>query len=89
MSAWVKTKELSGDDKLEYLREKYKDRNLLEELGWGAYCIHSGYLSKADADFLNWLCNAAYREIKGLRNGRSNVAVPRDGSEAEEAEEGR
>ena len=69
MSAWVKTKELSGDDKLEYLREKYKDRNLLEELGWGAYNIHSGYLNKADADFLNWLCNAAYREIKKLKCG--------------------
>lgn len=68
MSAWVKTKELSGDDKLEYLREKYKDRNLLEELGWGAYNIRSGYLNKSDADFLNWLCNAAYREIKKLTN---------------------
>ena len=53
-----------NDSRLAELREKYKDRNLLEELGWGAYHNHSGYTSKAAGEFLNWLCNAAYRAIK-------------------------
>ena len=57
-----------NDDRLEQLRHKFRNRNLLEELGWGAYNIHSGYLSKADAEYINWMCNAAYREIKKLRN---------------------
>lgn len=53
-----------NDDRLEELREKYKDRNLLEELGWGTYANHSGYTSKANGEFINWLCNAAYRALK-------------------------
>lgn len=53
-----------NDTRLAELREKFKDRNLLEELGWGAYHNHSGYTSKNDGEFLNWLCNAAYRAIK-------------------------
>ena len=55
-----------NDEKLEELREKYKNRKLLEELAWGTYADHSGYTSKSNAEFLNWLCNAAYREIKRL-----------------------
>ena len=53
-----------NDERLTELREKYKDRNLLEELGWGAYANHSGYQSKSNGEFINWLCNAAYRKIK-------------------------
>lgn len=53
-----------NDARLNELRQKYKDRNLLEELGWGAYANHSGYTSKSNGEFLNWLCNEAYRELK-------------------------
>ena len=53
-----------NDTRLTELREKYKDRNLMEELGWGAYANHSGYTSKSNGELLNWLCNAAYRALK-------------------------
>ena len=53
-----------NDARLTELREKYKDRNLLEELDWGTYANHGGYTNKWDAEFLNWLCDAAYRAIK-------------------------
>ena len=53
-----------NDARLAELREKYKNRSLLEELGWGTYANHSGYTSKQNGEFLNWLCNAAYRAIK-------------------------
>ncbi len=53
-----------NDTRLEELREKYKNRNLLEELAWGTYANHSGYTSKQNGEFINWLCNVAYRTIK-------------------------
>lgn len=52
------------DERLAELQEKYKDRNLLEELAWGAYANHSGYTSKQNGEFLNWLCMAAYTALK-------------------------
>lgn len=54
-----------NDARLAELREKYKNRNLLEELAWGIYADHSGYTPKQSGEFLNWLCNMAYRAIKG------------------------
>ena len=53
-----------NDTRLAELREKYKNRNLLEELAWGIYADHSGYTTKQSGEFLNWLCNMAYRAIK-------------------------
>lgn len=53
-----------NNERLEELREKYKKRNLLEELHWGMYADHSGYTSKQNGEFLNWLCDMAYRELK-------------------------
>lgn len=55
-----------NNERLEELREEYKNRKLLEELAWGTYADHSGYTRKNNAEFLNWLCDAAYREIKRL-----------------------
>lgn len=52
-------------ERLAELKEKYKDRNLLEELYWGIYADHSGYTSKQNGEFLNWLCLMAYTKIKG------------------------
>lgn len=53
-----------NDERLAELQEKYKDRNLLEELAWGAYADHSGYTSKQNGEFLNWLCMRAYKALK-------------------------
>ena len=53
-----------NDERLSELQEKYKDRNLLEELAWGAYADHSGYTSKQNGEFLNWLCLMAYKALK-------------------------
>lgn len=53
-----------NDTRLAELREKYKNRNLLEELAWGIYADHSGYTTKQSGEFLNWLCNMAYRALK-------------------------
>lgn len=58
-----------NDARLAELREKYQDRNLMEELAWGTYANHSGYVSKANGEFINWLCNAAYRALKGADDG--------------------
>lgn len=52
------------DDRLAELQEKYKDRNLLEELAWGIYANHSGYTSKQDGEFLNWLCLMAHKALR-------------------------
>lgn len=53
-----------NDKRLEELNEKYKNRNIREELVWGCYAKHSGYTSKQDGEFINWLCNRAIAEIK-------------------------
>ena len=58
-----------NDERLAELKEKYKDRNLFEELAWGAYADHSGYTSKQNGEFLNWLCMAAYKALKERPQG--------------------
>lgn len=58
-----------NDERLAELQEKYKDRNLLEELAWGVYANHSGYTSKQDGEFLNWLCLMAYKALKERPQG--------------------
>lgn len=52
------------NERMEELREKYKDRDILVELCWGKKANLKGYLTKDDAEFLNWLCDAAYRKIQ-------------------------
>lgn len=57
-----------NDERLAELRvefEEHQGRNLMEELAWGTYANHSGYVSQANGEFINWLCNAAYRALKG------------------------
>lgn len=58
-----------NDERLAELKEKYKDRNLFEELAWGAYADHSGYTSKQNGEFLNWLCMRAYKALKERPQG--------------------
>lgn len=57
-----------NDERLEELRGKYKNRRLLEELNWGMYATHRGYTSKQNGEFLNWLCDSAYHEIKAKQH---------------------
>lgn len=58
-----------NDERLAELKEKYKDRNLVEELAWGVYANHSGYTSKQNGEFLNWLCLMAYKALKERPQG--------------------
>lgn len=58
-----------NDERLAELQEKYKNRKLLQELVWGAYADHSGYTTKQNGEFLNWLCMAAYRALKERPQG--------------------
>jgi len=56
------------DRELQELNEKYKGRDLQEELAWmWHHGFRMGYLSKADAEFARWLCGAAYNEIDRLK----------------------
>ena len=57
-----------NDTRLAELKEKYKKRNLLEELAWGVYVNHSGYTSKSNGEFLNWLCLSSYKKLRAIQN---------------------
>lgn len=50
----------------EELLEKYKGRDLKQELSWVRYYTRRGYLSKEYEDYYSWLALAAYRRIKEL-----------------------
>ena len=50
----------------EELIEKYKNRNLKEELLWAAGCTRKGYMSAEYEDYYRWLALAAYSRIKEL-----------------------
>lgn len=54
-------------ERLEELRKKYHNRDLLKELSWAALATFVGYITKADGEFINWICSEAYEEIKRLR----------------------
>ena len=67
-----------NDERLAELKEKYKDRSLLEELAWGIYANHSGYTSKQNGEFLNWLCMMAYKALKDRPKGECRTCRHRD-----------
>ena len=50
----------------EELLEKYKNRNLKEELLWAAHYTRKGYMSAEFEDYYRWLARAAYGRIKEL-----------------------
>lgn len=50
----------------EELMEKYKKRNLKEELSWAANYTRSGYMSKEYEEYYSWLALAAPCRIKEL-----------------------
>lgn len=50
----------------EELLEKYKQRNLKEELLWAANYTRKGYMSAEYEDYYSWLALAAYSRIKEL-----------------------
>ena len=50
----------------EELIEKYKNRNLKEELSWASYYTRKGYMSAEYEDYYRWLALAAYKRIKEL-----------------------
>ena len=52
----------------EELLEKYKRRNLKEELSWAASYTRKGYMSAEYEDYYRWLSLAAYIRIKALES---------------------
>ena len=50
----------------EQLFEKYKNRNLMDELLWAANYTRKGYMSAGYEDYYSWLALAAYHRIKEL-----------------------
>ena len=48
------------------LLEKYKNRNINEELLWAACYTRKGYMSAEFEDYYRWLAIAAYKRIKEL-----------------------
>lgn len=50
----------------EELLEKYKKRNLKEELSWATYYTRRGYMSAEYEDYYRWLALASYKRIKEL-----------------------
>lgn len=64
-----------NDTRLAELKEIYKGRNLMEELAWGTYANHSGYTSKQNGEFLNWLCLMAYKALKEVDNRKFDNAI--------------
>ena len=53
------------------LMQKYKSRNLMEELSWAANYTRKGYMSSEYEDYYSWLALAAYRRIKELEQENS------------------
>lgn len=50
----------------EELLQKYKKRNLKEELSWATYYTRRGYMSAEYEDYYRWLALASYKRIKEL-----------------------
>lgn len=70
-----------NDEKLVELTKQYADRDLLEELSWEAYANHNKYLSKPQAEFINWLCYAAYKELKAQQWIPVSKKLPKEADE--------
>ena len=47
----------------------------MEELAWGTYANHSGYTSKQNGEFLNWLCLMAYKALKEMDKREFDNAI--------------
>lgn len=58
----------------EELLQKYKKRNLKEELSWATYYTRRGYMSAEYEDYYRWLALAAYKRIKELEKKLSEEA---------------
>lgn len=50
--------------RMEELCEKFKCRNLLEELGWYISYPPRGYIRKSETDLIQWVMYMAYKKIK-------------------------
>ena len=54
------------EERIRMLCEKFKDRKLLTELDFCSEYPKQGFMTRADADFYEWLCYSAYTRIKDL-----------------------
>ena len=54
---------------MDELADRYKDRNLREELEWAANYTNEGYMPKNNAEYYSWLAWAALQRIKELEGG--------------------
>ena len=55
------------DEQRKILNAKYSNRNIMEELSWGTHGFKPGYLSRENAEFINWLCDTAYTALEKAR----------------------
>ncbi len=55
------------------LKERYRHRDLLEELSRGFKSIRCGYLTRALAEQLRWICLVSYEEITKFRKEGSHA----------------
>lgn len=55
------------------LEERYKNRDLKDELRWSSAYTHMGYLSRANSEYLRWLCWAALNRIIELEKDKAKA----------------
>lgn len=60
-------------DHMKELCEKFRCRNLMEELAWYADYPPRGYVRKGDTDLIQWVMYMAYQKIKGETDGTAQT----------------
>lgn len=61
-------RDLTNMDLMVQYCEKYKDRDLKEELAYTMNYVKSGYIRKDDVAYLRWLAFTAYKRIVELED---------------------
>ena len=60
-------------DHMKELCEKFRCRNLMEELAWYANYPPRGYVRKGDTDLIQWVMYMAYQKIKEASDGTAQT----------------
>lgn len=60
-------------DHMKELCEKFRCRNLMEELAWYASYPPRGYVRKGDTDLIQWVMYMAYQKIKEASDGTAQT----------------
>lgn len=65
-------------DRMTELEQKFKNRNLLEELAYYANYPPKGYVGKGEVDLIQWAIYKAYQIVKGMLTMSSGDYISRD-----------